>query len=240
MQNLPQSTHHQQRASLISLEHIRYAYPSTTPSLNVLHDVSLSIAPGDSCAIVGASGSGKSTLLNIMGLLDHPTAGRLWLNGQDMAQASAAQRARERNQSMGFVFQSFNLLPRLNAVDNVALPLLYRGHSRAEARLAAQQQLVLVGLGERMGYRPADLSGGQRQRVAIARALVGQPALLLADEPTGNLDSHTASEILALLLTLNQQQGVTLVMVTHDETIARQMQRRLQVHDGQVHEGFFS
>ncbi|MEE3652070.1 MULTISPECIES: ABC transporter ATP-binding protein [unclassified Brenneria] len=221
---------------LLCLQSITHAYRTGASMQSVLHDVSLSIPSGQSSAIVGASGSGKSTLLNIIGLLDQPSAGRLLLNGRDMAQASADERARMRNQVIGFVFQSFNLLPRLTALDNVALPLLYRGHSRHDARQAAQKQLERVGLIDRVCHRPADLSGGQRQRVAIARALVGEPSLLLADEPTGNLDSQTASGILSLLLTLNRKQGVTLVMVTHDESIARQMQRRIQVCDGRIQE----
>ncbi|MFB1115895.1 ABC transporter ATP-binding protein [Dickeya dadantii] len=221
---------------LIRLEQVSHAYPSAAASHPVLHNVSLRVDAGQSCAIVGASGSGKSTLLNIIGLLDKPTSGRLWLNGCDMAQASTDERARIRNQTIGFVFQSFNLLPRLSVLDNAALPLLYRGYSRRDAHQAARRQLERVGLAERLHYRPADLSGGQRQRVAIARALTGEPSLLLADEPTGNLDSQTAGDILSLLLTLNREQGVTLVMVTHDESIARQMQRRIQVNDGRVQE----
>ncbi|WP_192456258.1 ABC transporter ATP-binding protein [Musicola keenii] len=219
--------------SLITLERIGQVY-DTHP---VLHEVSLSIAAGQSCAIVGASGSGKSTLLNLIGLLDRPTSGRLLLNGRDMTHAQADERARVRNQTIGFIFQSFHLLPRLNALDNVALPLLYRGESRHAARRQAERQLEQVGLGSHLRQRPADMSGGQRQRVAIARALVGNPALLLADEPTGNLDSRTANDILALLLSLNQEQGVTLVVVTHDPQIATPMQRCLHVSDGRVQEG---
>lgn len=225
-----------QNADLIELKQVTHSYSSTTTSTPILQDVSLLIEAGQSCAIVGQSGSGKSTLLNIIGLLDRPISGQLLLNGQNMAHASVNERASLRNKLIGFVFQSFNLLPRLNALDNVALPLLYRGHSQQVARQAAQQQLERVGLAERINHLPADLSGGQRQRVAIARALVGEPLLLLADEPTGNLDSQTSNEILELLLTLNTNHGVTLVIVTHDESIARQMQRRILVLDGGVHE----
>lgn len=220
---------------LIRLDRITYTYSTNLSQHPVLQDISLTVDTGESCAIVGASGSGKSTLLNIIGLLDQPTAGRLLLDGRDMARASVEEQAIMRNKVIGFVFQSFNLLPRLTALDNVALPLLYRGHSRHDAHQAAHQQLERVGLAERIHNRPADLSGGQRQRVAIARALAGEPSLLLADEPTGNLDSQTAGEILSLLLELNREQGVTLVMVTHDEFIARQMQRRIQVRDGRVY-----
>ncbi|RMO18847.1 ABC transporter ATP-binding protein [Pseudomonas cichorii] len=222
--------------NLIQLDRICHSYQAGAVSHSVLHDVSLTIERGQSCAIVGSSGSGKSTLLNILGLLDRPTAGGLFLDGLDMGDASAQLRAKVRNQLIGFVFQSFNLLPRLNALDNVALPLLYRGYSRHAARVAAQREIERVGLADRAHHRPAELSGGQRQRVAIARALVGQPALILADEPTGNLDSATASEILALLLALNREQGVTLIVVTHDNSLARHMQRCLHVRDGCLEE----
>ncbi|MCA6954377.1 ABC transporter ATP-binding protein [Pectobacterium polaris] len=221
---------------LICLQGISHTYSTGTSSQSVLHDISLSIPAGQSCAIVGASGSGKSTLLNIIGLLDQPVSGRLLIAGQDMSQASADDRAIVRNQVIGFVFQSFNLLPRLDALDNVALPLTYRGVSRQAARQAAQVQLARVGLAERTHHRPADLSGGQRQRVAIARALVGEPSLLLADEPTGNLDSQTADDIITLLLALKREQGTTLVMVTHDEGMACRMTRRIQVQDGRIYE----
>ncbi|WP_387466928.1 ABC transporter ATP-binding protein [Photorhabdus sp. RM323S] len=202
----------------------------------VLDKISLTIMRGQSCAIVGASGSGKSTLLNIIGLLDQPTSGCFQFSGVNITNVTPDERARIRNQEIGFVFQSFNLLPRMQALDNVALPLLYRGYSRSLARQEAKYQLELVGLADRIHHRPADLSGGQRQRVAIARALVGKPSLILADEPTGNLDSTTARDIMALLLSLNREQGVTLVMVTHDEAIARNMQRCLYVNDGQLSE----
>ncbi|MFG0635012.1 ABC transporter ATP-binding protein [Pseudomonas sp. xss_2] len=200
----------------------------------VLDDVSLVIPAGQSCAIVGPSGSGKSTLLNLIGLLDLPCAGRVLLDGHDTSTASAAQRAILRNRLLGFVFQSFNLLPRLTALDNVALPLCYRGVGLLQAQAAARRQLQAVGLQARMAYRPAQLSGGQRQRVAIARALVTEPRLLLADEPTGNLDGDTANGILCLLKSLNHERGVTLLMVTHDPVMARQMARHLEVRDGRV------
>jgi putative ABC transport system ATP-binding protein len=200
----------------------------------VLDDVSLVIPAGQSCAIVGPSGSGKSTLLNLIGLLDLPCAGRVLLDGHDTSTASAAQRAILRNRLLGFVFQSFNLLPRLTALDNVALPLCYRGVGLLHAQAAARRQLQAVGLQARMAYRPAQLSGGQRQRVAIARALVTEPRLLLADEPTGNLDGDTANGILCLLKSLNHERGVTLLMVTHDPVMARQMARHLEVRDGRV------
>ncbi|MFP1878076.1 ABC transporter ATP-binding protein [Lonsdalea quercina] len=195
---------------------------------------------GQSCSITGPSGSGKSTLLNIIGLLDKPSSGKVLLAGEDVSTASDDVRARARNQIIGFVFQGFNLLSRLNALDNVALPLLYRGLPKSIAREQAQLQLDRVGLAERLYYRPADLSGGQRQRVAIARALVGEPALLLADEPTGNLDQDTANEIVALLLSLNETAGTTLVMVTHDEKMAERMERRIRIGNGHIVEDTYA
>ncbi|HDS1736425.1 MULTISPECIES: ABC transporter ATP-binding protein [Pseudomonas] len=202
--------------------------------LPILDDISLTVPHGQTCAIIGPSGSGKSTLLNLIGLLDRPCQGQLLLDGHDMTDASPAQRAIMRNRSLGFVFQSFHLLPRLSALDNVALPLCYRGIHPSQARLAAQCQLEAVGLHARLAHRPAQLSGGQRQRVAIARALVGEPRLLLADEPTGNLDERSASDILELLKTLNRERGLTLLMVTHDPAMARQMQRCVQVREGRL------
>lgn len=219
---------------VISLEQVTHVYGHGARAHVALQAVNLTIASAESCAIVGASGSGKSTLLNIIGLLDQPSSGQLRLAGREMSQASAQERARVRNHTLGFVFQSFNLLPRLSALDNVALPLLYRGFSQRRAREAAQVQLAAVGLVDLRHQRPADLSGGQRQRVAIARALVAQPQILLADEPTGNLDGQTAAQIVDLLLALNREQGVTLVMVTHDVHIASRMGRRILVRDGQV------
>ncbi|WP_296230574.1 ABC transporter ATP-binding protein [Pseudomonas sp. UBA4617] len=200
----------------------------------ILDNVSISFAESQSCAITGPSGSGKSTLLNLIGLLDQPCRGRLVLDGCDMTHANADQRAITRNRLLGFVFQSFNLLPRLTILDNVALPLSYRGIGLASARRAATLQLEKVGLAQRARNWPADLSGGQRQRVAIARALVTAPRILLADEPTGNLDCETAQAIIGLLCRLNHEQGMTLLMVTHDPAMAQRMQRRLLVRDGGV------
>lgn len=200
----------------------------------VLNGVSLCVAPHQTCAITGASGSGKSTLLNIIGLLDKPCAGRLVLNGIDVGRASDDQRAVLRNRLMGFVFQSSNLLPRLTVLDNVALPLNYRGVPLSIARRAAYVQLEKVAMLPWACYRPADLSGGQRQRVAIARALVTSPQILLADEPTGNLDNDTATNIMNLLLALNREQGMTMLIATHDLRLASCMDRCLQVHEGSV------
>lgn len=219
---------------VIALSDITQLYPTKSAVHTVLHNISLEILSGQSCAITGMSGSGKSTLLNIIGLLDKPTSGQVFLAGKNMSGASDDMRAKVRNQTIGFVFQGFHLLPRLNSLDNVALPLLYRGIPRSWAREQAQIQLENVGLNEKLFHRPADLSGGQRQRVAIARALVGQPMMLLADEPTGNLDHDTALDIVDLLLSLNEKSGTTLVMVTHDEKIADIMERRIRVENGHV------
>lgn len=221
---------------LIDMLGICRSYVMGEQQLPVLNNISLTIQRGESCAVVGSSGSGKSTLLNILGLLDQPTSGRFLLNSQDMTSATQDERASLRNQLIGFVFQSFNLLPRLSALDNVALPLLYRGHSRQQARQLAYPHIERVGLADRANHRPADLSGGQRQRIAIARALVGEPELILADEPTGNLDSNTAKNIMDLLLELNQAQAVTLIMVTHDVSLAQQLSRRLYVQNGGITE----
>jgi len=218
--------------SVISLRNIAHTYSLGGADLPILRDVSLNIDRGESCAIVGASGSGKSTLLNILGLLDRQTSGSYLLNGQNTADLNDDQRAAFRNNYIGFVFQAFHLLPRLNTVDNVALPLLYRGLKRNEARQEAKEQLEKVGLADRLQHYPADLSGGQRQRVAIARALVGKPSLVLADEPTGNLDSDTAQSILSLLLKLNSDDHVTLILVTHDDSLARQLGRYIKVASG--------
>ncbi|MGV8920023.1 MAG: ABC transporter ATP-binding protein [Pseudomonas sp.] len=222
---------------LLVLHNVSQCYSRGGQPVTVLHDINLTIVRGQTCALVGASGSGKSTLLNILGLLETPASGRLLFAGQNMLNASAEALARLRNREIGFVFQSFNLLPRLSAMDNVALPLSYRGLSRRDARQQAQVQLQQVGLADKLHDKPADLSGGQRQRVAIARALVGNPSLILADEPTGNLDSQTAEEIMALLLGLNRERGVTLVMVTHDTALAGRFGRQIRMVDGRLQEG---
>ncbi len=221
---------------LISLQGIGKSYRLAEQPLHILKNVSLSIDAGESCAILGASGSGKSTLLNILGLLDLPDSGDYRFAGHDIFRASPDQLAAIRNRQIGFVFQSFNLLPRLSALDNVALPLSYRGVARRESLERAMHVLDQVGLGQRADHRPADLSGGQRQRVAIARALVGEPSVILADEPTGNLDSHTALDIMDLLLSLNRERQVTLIIVTHDPGIAQRLERQIRVNNGVVQE----
>lgn len=205
-------------------------------TVTALHDVSLEIRRGETCAITGPSGSGKSTLLNILGLLDKPSAGTFEFRGVDVVTASSDQLARIRNDEIGFVFQSFNLLPQLDAVENVALPLYYRGMERGPARQLALAQLERMGLSSRSSHKPADMSGGQRQRVAIARALVGRPSVILADEPTGSLDSSIADVILDSLFELNSDHAVSLILVTHDRTAASRCGRHFEINNGHLSE----
>jgi putative ABC transport system ATP-binding protein len=203
-------------------------------SVEALRGVTLSIDPGDYVAIVGPSGSGKSTLMHLLGCLDRPTSGSLLLGGRDVAELSDSELADLRNRTIGFVFQSFQLLGRTSALENVGLPLVYRGLRRAERRARASAALESVGLGHRLGHRPGQLSGGEQQRVAIARALVGEPTVLLADEPTGNLDSRSGADVLALLGRLNAERGVAVVVVTHDLEVAAHARRRIDVRDGLI------
>jgi putative ABC transport system ATP-binding protein len=200
-----------------------------------LSDVSLSIKRNDFLALTGASGSGKSTMMNIIGCLDSPTSGRYTLDGEEVAGLDEEQLASVRNRKIGFVFQNFYLMPRMTALDNVAQPLIYRGISPAKRRAHAELALQRVGLGDRMRHRPNEMSGGQRQRVAVARALVGRPELLLADEPTGNLDSRTAREIMDLFSQLHAE-GQTVIIVTHDPGIAACCKRLVRLHDGRIAE----
>lgn len=201
--------------------------------VQALRGVNLEIASGEYIAIVGPSGSGKSTLMNLIGCLDTPTTGMYFLDGLAVQEMNDNLLAEVRNQKIGFVFQSFNLLSRSTALDNVALPLLYAGLSRKERRKAAKEALERVDLGHRLDHRPDQLSGGQRQRVAIARALVNQPSLLLADEPTGNLDQKTGVEIISLFERLHQE-GVTIILVTHDHQLAARANRKVEIIDGQI------
>jgi len=222
--------------TIIELQDIRKTYRMGDIAVPVLKGVSLSIARGELVALMGASGSGKSTLMHILGCLDRPDSGAYRLDGEQMSRLSADQRAMVRNGKLGFVFQSFNLLPRTSALDNVAIPLTYTaGHlSEREARRRAAKMLGRVGLAERMDHEPSQLSGGQQQRVAIARALINQPSVLLADEPTGNLDSRTSEEVLAMFQALNGKEGITIIMVTHDPHVARYAQRVIHIHDGLI------
>ena len=217
---------------VIRVRDLTRAYHLGDEVVYALHGVSLDVWRGEFVAIMGASGSGKSTLMNILGCLDRPTSGRYALDGVDVASLSDDALALLRNQKIGFVFQSYNLLPRMRAVDQVTVPLIYcNAPDRRERALASLQR---VGLGDRLHHRPTELSGGQQQRVAIARALVTNPSVLLADEPTGNLDSHVSEEILALLQQLNEASGVTILMVTHEADVAQCATRIVQIGDGQV------
>jgi putative ABC transport system ATP-binding protein len=220
--------------ALIEIQDVWRIYRMGDVEIPALRGVSLRISPGEFVAIMGASGSGKSTLMAILGGLDRPTRGKYLLEGIDMAELSRDDLARVRNARVGFVFQSFHLLPRTSAVDNVELPLLYaHGVSGSERRARARDALRRVGLGDRADHYPGQLSGGQQQRVAIARALVNDPSILLADEPTGNLDSNTSARIMALLRKLNDA-GITLVFVTHEPDIAQYAKRRIVLRDGRI------
>jgi len=222
--------------SLIRIENLYKTYHVGELDVPVLRGVSLKIEPGELVALVGASGSGKSTLMNILGCLDHPTSGQYWLDGEEVSSFSADQRAMVRNKKIGFVFQSFNLLPRTSALGNVMMPLGYTAThlTDKEGRRRAEEMLNLVGLGDRMDHEPSQLSGGQQQRVAIARALVNRPPLLFADEPTGNLDSHTAEDVLRMFQKLNQEEGITIIIVTHDSNVARHTKRLIRMKDGVI------
>ena len=204
--------------------------------VRALDAVDLTVAHGDSLAVMGPSGSGKSTLLGLLGGLDRPTGGSLAFEGRDVADLSDDELARVRNSTVGFVFQSFHLLGRTSAVANVSLPLVYRGMGRSERRRRAVEALTAVGLGHRLSHRPSQLSGGEQQRVAIARALVTEPRMLLADEPTGNLDSRSGEEVLGLLVRLHDERGVAVVVVTHDSGVASRFGRMVTVRDGRLTE----
>jgi putative ABC transport system ATP-binding protein len=204
--------------------------------VHALRGLSVQIKRGEVISIMGPSGSGKSTLMNILGCLDQPTSGEYCLDGESVANLKDEQLAEIRNQKVGFVFQSFNLLPRSTTLTNVELPLRYSPPNGRKRRELAEEALVEVGLGDRINHRPNELSGGQQQRVAIARALVNDPAIVMADEPTGNLDSKSGDEIMDLLLRLNQERGTTLIIVTHDPDIAEQTQRVIHIRDGVVAE----
>ena len=218
---------------LIETQGLVKDYRLGTHMVHALRSVSVTIREGEFVAVMGPSGSGKSTLMNLLGCLDTPTAGRYLLEGTDVSNLSRDQLARIRNKKIGFVFQTFNLLPRVSALENVELPLLYNGSPPRERRPKARAKLEAVGLADREHHHPAQLSGGQQQRVAIARALINDPVLILADEPTGNLDSRTNAEIMALFQTLNQQ-GITVVLVTHEADIAQYARRILTFRDGKL------
>ncbi|ABW30005.1 macrolide export ATP-binding/permease protein, putative [Acaryochloris marina MBIC11017] len=220
-------------SAMIILENITKCYQLGDNQVPILRGIDLHIQPGEYVSIMGASGSGKSTLMNIIGCLDQPTDGQYFLDNRNLTTFTKDELALIRNQQIGFVFQQFNLLPRSTALENVMLPMIYAGIPKSERRCRAVEMLDRVGLGDRLMNRPSQLSGGQQQRVAIARALVNNPALLLADEPTGALDSQTSQEVMNLFQTLNQQ-DITIVVITHELEVATQAQRRITICDGQI------
>ncbi len=224
---------------MIELKNITKVYHLGEIDLPVLKGISLRIDDGEFVSLTGASGSGKSTLMNILGCLDHPSGGEYWIDGKNVAGLNANQRARLRNRRIGFVFQNFNLLPRTSALENVMMPAYYAHPARSsrEIRKRALELIDLVGLTERMHHTPAQLSGGQQQRVAIARSLINSPGILLADEPTGNLDSTTSVEVMNMFRELNRQQGITVIIVTHDPKTAAFTDRAINMCDGLILEG---
>lgn len=220
--------------AVLRCQGVSKVYHEAGQALQILEQVDLQVLPGQRIAIIGSSGSGKSTLLNILGGLEAPSQGQVWVAGQPLYQVSEQQRSRLRNRQLGFVYQFHHLLGEFTALENVALPLLLAGQTIRTARAQAQQMLQQVGLAQRLLHKPAQLSGGERQRVAIARALVTQPACVLMDEPTGNLDQHTADDIQQLMTHLNQQLQLSFIVVTHDIALARQMDNVLELKDGQL------
>lgn len=219
--------------SLVKLSKVNKIYTSGEVSFQALADINLEVNKGDFMAIIGASGSGKSTLMNIIGLLDHPTSGKYELDGQDASHLKEDTLATLRNKKIGFVFQSFNLLSRTSALENVALPLIYAGVSRNERLEKAKQALEQVGLGDKLNSHPNQLSGGQQQRVAIARALVNDPEIILADEPTGNLDSRSGEEVMKIFENLHKKDK-TIIMITHEEDIAKHAKKKIRIKDGKI------
>ena len=217
---------------MLELLDIEKAYRLGPVNVEVLNGVCLDVEAGEFVSIMGPSGSGKSTLMNIIGLLGRPSGGSYLLNGRDVSSMNDNELSGFRNANIGFVFQAFNLLPLLTALENVSVPLVYRGLEGREVRRRARGILEKVGMGDRLGHKPDQLSGGQKQRVAIARALVGTPAVVLADEPTGALDSGTADEVMQLLIQLNREEGITILIITHDPAIALHCKRRTLIRDG--------
>lgn len=230
---IPRSSSPSLQKMLISIKNLNKTYTMGEERIQALADASLQINRGEYVALMGPSGSGKSTLMNLLGCLDSPTRGEYWLNGTNVSTMDDSELAEVRNRQIGFVFQTFNLLPRLSALENVALPLVYAGFSKADRLAKAKKSLEAVGLGDRVSHKPNELSGGQRQRVAIARALVNDPAIILADEPTGNLDSKTSYEIMGLFEQLHRQ-GNTIIVVTHEPDIAQHAHRIVRLKDGKI------
>jgi putative ABC transport system ATP-binding protein len=226
-------------SEIIRTEGIKKDYVLGAETVHAVRGVDLVIETGEFVAVMGPSGSGKSTFMNVLGCLDTPTAGKYWLNGQLVSQLDDDELAGVRNQQIGFVFQTFNLLPRATSLHNVELPLIYAGVGSKERRERAAAKLELVGLADRMDHKPPELSGGQRQRVAVARALVNEPALLLADEPTGNLDSVTGQDIMRVFVELNEE-GQTILLVTHEHDIAEYARRQVHLRDGLIEKDFLN
>jgi len=224
---------------IIRTEGLKKDYVLGAETVHAVRGVDLEIHRNEFVAVMGPSGSGKSTFMNMIGCLDTPTAGKYWLNGQLVSELTDDELARVRNKAIGFVFQTFNLLPRASALHNVELPLIYAGVGSRERRRRAQEKLQMVGLGDRMEHKPPEMSGGQRQRVAVARALVNDPALLLADEPTGNLDSTTSQEVMEQLAALNRE-GQTILLVTHEHDIAAYAKRQVHLRDGIIEKDFMN
>ncbi len=222
---------------ILSLRNINKSYDEGKMEVPVLHDISLDIEEGEYVAIMGPSGSGKSTLMNIIGCLDVATSGEYILDGENIEGKTDNEMSEIRNKTIGFVFQNFNLLPRETALENVALPMLYGGVPRSERIARAEEALRKVGLEERMNFLPTQLSGGQKQRVAIARAIVNRPKLLLADEPTGALDTASGMQVIEIFKELNEKEGMTIVMITHEKEVADHAKRQMVIRDGRLHQG---
>lgn len=217
---------------MVELKQVVKKYQTADIETTALYNINLTVQKGEFVSIMGPSGCGKSTLLNVIGLLDKPSEGEIFFDDQRASQLTSKELAKFRNQNLGFIFQSFHLINDLKVIDNVELPLIYRKMSSRDRRHLAEASLKKVGLRNRMNHYPSQLSGGQRQRVAIARAIVGQPKLILADEPTGNLDSKNGQDVMQLLIDMNQKNGTTIIMVTHDESMAKQTERIIRLYDG--------
>ncbi|MFB0525093.1 MAG: ABC transporter ATP-binding protein [Phycisphaerae bacterium] len=233
MQNLNQTVEFKNNTSLVVFERLCKSYQLGIVELQVLRDINLTIKSGEYVAIMGPSGSGKSTILNLLGCLDRPTSGSYSLGGQDVSALDDDELSMIRGARIGFIFQSYNLIQQLNVIENIEVPMYYQGYTERESIERAKELATMVGLGDRVTHRPSELSGGEQQRVAIARALANNPVIILADEPTGNLDSESGAEILNILTDLHKQ-GRTLIIVTHDDYVAQQAQRVIRVLDGQI------